>query len=193
MNLKYLDGLNSEIRKQARFIDSRKEVILLEKSVLIQYCDMQAEIKELRRLIKMTEEKIEKIEREGAVSDVVSGGMGGIQHFTVTGFPIPEHARMKQLLISRRERLKMKEEELLELTNQVEEYIESIEKSEIRIMFRLYYIEGLTWAQVAMRMNSLFPKRKIAYTEKNCQKRNIRFFEENSKMSPDVSSKCGRV
>lgn len=25
MNLKYLDGLNSEIRKQARFIDSRKE------------------------------------------------------------------------------------------------------------------------------------------------------------------------
>ncbi len=168
-------------------------MILLEKSVLIQYCDMQAEIKELRRLIKMTEEKIEKIEREGAVSDVVSGGMGGIQHFTVTGFPIPEHARMKQLLISRRERLKMKEEELLELTNQVEEYIESIEKSEIRIMFRLYYIEGLTWAQVAMRMNSLFPKRKIAYTEKNCQKRNIRFFEENSKMSPDVSSKCGRV
>lgn len=181
------------MKRLVKFIDSRKEVIPLEKSVLIQYCDMQAEIKELRRLIKMTEEKIEKIEREGAVSDVVSGGMGGIQHFTVTGFPIPEHARMKQLLISRRERLKMKEEELLELTNQVEEYIESIEKSEIRIMFRFYYIEGLTWAQVAMRMNSLFPKRKIAYTEKNCQKRNIRFFEENSKMSPDVSSKCGRV
>lgn len=174
-----MDGLNSETRKQARFIDSRKEVIPLEKSVLIQYCDMQAEIKELRRLIKMTEEKIEKIEREGAVSDVVSGGMGGIQHFTVTGFPIPEHARMKQLLISRRERLKMKEAELLELTNQAEEYIESIEKSELRIMFRLYYIEGLTWAQVAHRMNSLFPKRAKAYNEKNCQKRNERFFQEN--------------
>lgn len=42
-----MDGLNSEIRKQARFIDSRKEVIPLEKSVLIQYCDMQAETKEL--------------------------------------------------------------------------------------------------------------------------------------------------
>ena len=76
-----MDGLNSEIRKQARFIDSRKEVIPLEKSVLIQYCDMQAETKELRRLIKMTEERLEKIEKEGAVSDVVSGGMGGIQHF----------------------------------------------------------------------------------------------------------------
>ena len=36
-----MDGLNSEIRKQARFIDSGKEVILLEKSVLIQYCDKE--------------------------------------------------------------------------------------------------------------------------------------------------------
>ena len=163
-------------------------MIPLEKSVLIQYCDMQAEIKELRRLIKMTEERLEKIEREGAVSDVVSGGMGGIQHFKVTGFPTPEHAKIKQLLVSRRQRLKMKETELLELTNRAEEYIESIEKSELRIMFRLYYIEGLTWMQVAYRMNDLFPKRKVAYTEENCRKRNFRFFEENLKMSPNVPS-----
>jgi hypothetical protein len=193
MNSRYLDGLNSEIRKQARFIDSRKEVIPLEKSVLIQYCDMQAEIKELRRLIKMTEERLEKIEQEGAVSDVVSGGMGGIQHFTVEGFPVPGYTKAKNLLISRKQRLKMKEEELLELTNQAEEYIESIEKSELRIMFRLYYIEGLTWAKVAARMNSLFPKRKVAYTEENCRKRNFRFFEENLKMSPNVPSKCDKV
>ena len=188
-----MDGLNSEIRKQARFIDSRKEVIPLEKSVLIQYCDMQAEIKELRRLIKMTEERLEKIEKEGAVSDVVSGGMGGIQHFKVTGFPTPEHAKVEQLLVSRRQRLKMKETELLEITNQAEEYIESIEKSELRIMFRLYYIEGLTWMQVAYRMNDLFPKRKVAYTEENCRKRNFRFFEENLKMSPNVPIKSDRV
>lgn len=165
----------------------------MEKSVLIQYCDMQAEIKELRRLIKMTEERLEKIEQEGAVSDVVSGGMGGIQHFVVEGFPIPEHTKVKQLLISRRKRLKMKEDELLELTNQIEEYIESIKKSEIRIMFRLYYIEGLTWMQVAYRMNDLFPKRKVAYTEENCRKRNFRFFEENLKMSPNVPSEYDKV
>ena len=47
-------------------------MIPLEKSVLIQYCDMQAEIKELRRLTKMTEERLEKIEKEGAVSDVAA-------------------------------------------------------------------------------------------------------------------------
>lgn len=173
-----MDELNSEIRKQARFIDSRKEVISLEKSVLIQYCDMQAEIKELRRLIKMTEERLEKIEQEGVVSDVVSGGMGGIQHFKVTGFPTPEHAKVKQLLISRRQRLRMKEDELLELTNQIEEYIESIKKSEIRIMFRMYYIEGLTWNQVAHQMNEMFSRTKRIYTENSCRMKGNRFFEE---------------
>ncbi len=173
-----MDELNSEIRKQARFIDSRKEVIPLEKSVLIQYCDMQVEIKELRRLIKMTEERLEKIEKEGAVSDVVSGGMGGIQHFKVTGFPTPEHAKVKQLLISRRQRLRMKEDELLELTNQIEEYIESIKKSEIRIMFRMYYIEGLTWNQVAHQMNEMFSRTKRIYTENSCRMKGNRFFEE---------------
>lgn len=141
----------------------------------------------------MTEERLEKIEKEGAVSDVVSGGMGGIQHFKVTGFPTPEYAKVEQLLVSRRQRLKMKETELLEITNQAEEYIESIEKSELRIMFRLYYIEGLTWMQVAYRMNDLFPKRKVAYTEENCRKRNFRFFEENLKMSPNVPSEYDKV
>ena len=153
-------------------------MISLEKSVLIQYCDMQAEIKELRRLVRMTEERLGKIEQEGAVSDVVSGGMGGIQHFKVTGFPTPEHAKVKQLLISRRQRLRMKEDELLELTNQIEEYIESIKKSEIRIMFRMYYIEGLTWNQVAHQMNEMFSRTKRIYTENSCRMKRNRLFEE---------------
>ena len=58
---------------------------------------------------------------------------------------------------------------------------------------RLYYIEGLTWAQVAYRMNNLFPKRKVTYTEENCRKRNFRFFEENLKMSPNVPLKCDKT
>lgn len=149
----------------------------MDKAVLIEYCDLKAEIKEIRRMIQATEDRLRKIEEEGAVSDVVSGGMGGEQHFKVTGFPEPRYAKEKALLKSRRQRLKMKEAELLELTNQAEEYIESIPKSEIRIMLRLYYIENLTWTQVAMRMNRLFPKRKKAYTEDGCRMKNKRFFE----------------
>ena len=72
-----------------------------------------------------------------------------------------------------------KENELLELMNQAEEYINSIEKSELRMMFRFYYIDGMTWLQVAHKMNQLHPKRRVAYTEDSCRMRNARFFQEN--------------
>ena len=150
----------------------------MDKEILIQYCDMKEEIKDLRRRIHELEKQIDRIKEEGVVKDTVSGGMGGIQHYTVEGFPIPEYGRKMMLLRSRKAMLVEKEAELLELTNQVEEYIANIEKSELRIMFRLYYIDGLTWVQVAHRMNRMFPKRRIAYTEDNCRKRNARFFEE---------------
>ena len=150
----------------------------MDKEILIQYCDMKEEIKDLRRRIHKLEKQIDRIKTEGAVKDTVSGGMGGTQHFVVEGFPVPEYSRKMMLLRSRKTMLEEKEAELLELTNQVEEYITSIEKSELRIMFRLYYIDGMTWVQVAHRMNRMFPKRRIAYTEDNCRKRNARFFEE---------------
>ena len=151
----------------------------MDKNILIQYCDMKEEIKDLRRRIHELEKQIDRIKEEGAVKDTVSGGMGGTQHYTVEGFPVPEYNRKMMLLRSRKDKMEKKEAELLELTNQVEEYIGSIEKSELRIMFRLYYIDGLTWIQVAHRMNRMFPKRRKAYTEDSCRMRNTRFFEEN--------------
>lgn len=140
---------------------------------------MKEEIKDLRRRIHELEKQIDRIKEEGAVKDTVSGGMGGTQHFVVEGFPVPEYNRKMMLLRNRKAMLEEKEAELLELTNQVEEYIGSIKKSELRIMFRLYYIDGLTWIQVAHRMNRMFPKRRKAYTEDGCRMRNTRFFEEN--------------
>ena len=134
----------------------------MDKNILIQYCDMKEEIKDLRRRIRELEKQIDRIKEEGAVKDTVSGGMGGTQHFVVEGFPVPEYNRKMMLLKTRKVMLVEKETELLELTNQVEEYIASIEKSELRIMFRLYYIDGMTWIQVAHRMNRMFPKRRKA-------------------------------
>lgn len=151
----------------------------MDKNILIQYCDMEEEIKDLRRRIHELEKQIDRVKEEGTVKDTVSGGMGGTQHYTVEGFPVPEYNRKMMLLRSRKAMLEEKEAELLELTNQAEEYIGSIEKSELRIMFRLYYIDGLTWIQVAHRMNRMFPKRRKAYTEDSCRMRNTRFFEEN--------------
>lgn len=151
----------------------------MDKNVLIQYCDMKEEIRDLRRRINELEKQIQKIEEQGAVKDTVSGGMGGTQHFVVEGFPVPEYSRKMMLLKARKSMLIEKETELLELTNQVEEYINGIEKSELRIMFRLYYIDNLTWVQVAHKMNQIFPKKRVAYNEKNLQKRSERFFAEN--------------
>ena len=151
----------------------------MDKNVLIQYCDMKEEIKDLRRRITETEKQIFRIAEEGTVKDTVSGGMGGIQHFVVEGMPVPELSRKRLLLNKRKAMLIEKENELLELMNQAEEYINSIEKSELRIMFRLYYIDNLTWVQVAHRLNSIFPKLRIAYTEDSCRMKNKRFFDEN--------------
>lgn len=151
----------------------------MDKNILIQYYDMKEEIRDLRRRIAELEKQIHRIEQEGSVKDTVSGGMGGTQHFVVEGFPVPEYSRKTRLLKARKSMLIEKETELLELTNQVEEYINGIEKSELRIMFRLYYIDNLTWVQVAHKMNQIFPKRRVAYNEKNLQKRSERFFAEN--------------
>ena len=158
----------------------------MNKNILIQHCDIKKEVKDFRRRIGELEEQIHRIEQEGSVKDTVSGGMGGTQHFVVEGFPVPEYSRKLMLLKARKATLIEKETELLELTNQVEEYINNIEKSELRIMFRLYYIDNLTWVQVAHKMNQIFPKRRVAYNEKNLQKRNERFFAENKQMVKEM-------
>ena len=156
----------------------------MDKNVLIQYCDMKEEIRDLRRRITETEKQIWKIAEEGTVKDTVSGGMGGIQHFVVEGMPVPELSRKRLLLNKRKAMLLEKENELLKLTMQVDEYIETIEKSELRIIFRLYFLDGLSYLKVADRMNQIFPKRRIKYTDENIRKKIQRYFE-NVQQCPD--------
>lgn len=137
---------------------------------------MKEEIKDLRRRIQ----KLDRfLENPPLVADVVKGTRrdGTMGPIKITGIPEPEYIRKQGIRERYRKLLEAKEAELLELTCQVEEYIQSIPKSELRIMFRLYYIDGLTWVQVAHRMNAMFPKRRIKYTEDNCWRRNQRFFE----------------
>ena len=69
---------------------------------------------------------------------------------------------------------------MLEKQIQVEEYIEKIEKSRLRTMFRLYYIDNLTWEMVAMQMNYMFPKKKIPFTKDSCRMMHDRHLEKVS-------------
>ena len=149
----------------------------VDKEVLIQYCEMKEEIKDIRRRIQKLDRFLEEPHQ---VSDTVKGTRrdGTIGSIKVTGYPVPEHYRKQRLRERYRQLLARKEAELLELTCQAEEYIQGIPKSEVRTMFRLYYIDGLPWWKVAQAMNRMFPKRRVKFTGDSCRGRNNRFFEE---------------
>ena len=152
----------------------------MDKNVLIQYVEMKEEIKDLRRRIHENERELAKLENM-IVTDSVTRGKRGkkpLGTVKITGRPTAAIELKQKLLKKRNDRLTALEAELLELTNQAEEYIETIPKSELRIIFRLYYIDDLTWYQVALKMNQKFRKRRIKYTEDNCRMRHNRFLEK---------------
>ena len=152
----------------------------MDKSILIEYADMKEEIKDLRRHIAENQKRIDQLQRT-IVSGSVSCGKKGkkpIRTVKIKGFPREEIKRRTALLMKRQAKLQMLETDLIEKQMQAEEYIQSIEKSELRIMFRLYYIDSLTWYQVALKMNQMSPKRRVKYTEDNCKQRHKRYLEK---------------
>lgn len=149
----------------------------MDKEALIQYCEMKEEIRDIRKRIKELDKFLSEPHQ---VSDTVKGTRrdGTIGSIKVTGYPVPEYYRKQALRERYKKLLEQKETELLELTCQAEKFIEAIPKSEVRIMFRLYYLDGLPWWKVAQAMNRMFPKRRVKFTEDSCWQRNKRFFEE---------------
>ena len=150
------------------------------KEILVQYCELREEIKDIRERIDRDELRLEHIEEEGMVSDTVRGTRkeGTIGSIKITGFPVPEDEEVKAMVKKRVAKLGILEDELQEAVNAVDDYIASIPKSDLRQMFRLYYLDDLTWRQVATNMNARFPKRRIKYTEDSCRKRHDRFLEK---------------
>lgn len=149
----------------------------MDKEILIQYCEMKEEIKDLRRRIR----ELDKfLANPPVVADVVKGTRkdGTLGPIKITGIPNPEYNRKKNARERYRKLLEVKEAELLELICQAEEYIESLNKAELRIMFRLYIIDGCGYPETARRMNGMFPRRRVKYTDENVKKRIQRFFEK---------------
>jgi hypothetical protein len=130
----------------------------LTKDILIQYCDLLEEIKDLRKRIQSTKDKIKRLEDEGQVTDSVTCGKRGkkpLATVKITGFPCREYSRAKTLLQVREMQLQLLEINLLELTNQVEEYIQGIPSSRIRRIMRYVYLDDLTYIQTAHRMGGI--------------------------------------
>jgi hypothetical protein len=141
----------------------------LTKDILVQYCDLREEVKDLRRRIEKLEADIEKIEDERYVTDTVTGGYGGTQHYVIRGFPYPEYSRKKTRLYLNKAQLETAEQELLEMINTVEDYIQSISDSRIRRIIRYRFIDNLTWVQVAIKMGG-------KTTEESARKEFERYF-----------------
>lgn len=119
------------------------------KNILTQYVDLVREINEVEARIQKTETELQKLIAEGEVTDVVSGGEGGIQHFTITGFPQRDYARKKTLLNTRKSILHSLKAEVEQSANDVYEYITTIEDSHIRRIVVMRIIDGMTWRQIA--------------------------------------------
>ncbi len=153
-------------------------MIPLDKEILVQYCEMKEEIKDLRERIKRLDKYLE---HPTIVADTVTGSRKDltIGPIKIDGIPDPVYWRKQSARERYKKILELKEAELLELTVQAEEYIDSIPKAELRIMMRMFCIDGLTYVDIAGNMNRAFPGRKIKYTDENVRKRIQRFFEKN--------------
>lgn len=153
----------------------------MEKNLLEQYLAIKAEIKDVHKRKEQDERRLAKIEKEGMVSDTVRGTRkdGTIGPIKITGYPLPEHDQVEHMIKKRVMKLNILEDELQEAVEKVDSFIEQIPKSDLRMMFRFYYLDDMTWAAVAINMNYRFPKRKIKYTEDNCRIRHDRYLKDN--------------
>lgn len=146
----------------------------MDKVVLEQYSSLKMEYQDLRDEIAKLEKQIKKMETSRCqVSDSVKGTRpdGTYGSITITGFPVPDYYRRKKLLEKRKANLSKFELQLLELTNDVDDYINSLADSRMRRMIRYKFFDELSWVQVAHRMGG-------KYTADSCRKQIERFLEE---------------
>ncbi len=110
------------------------------KEKLIQYCDLQEEIKKL-------EKRIDKIERQSeTVADVVQKGYK--RHAIIRGYDFSRKEKLDNL----KNILQNRYDRLLEEQAEIENWIDSIERSEIRQIFEHRYIDRMNWIQIQIIM-----------------------------------------
>ena len=153
----------------------------MEKTVLEQYLELKEEIRDLHDRIDRDRRRLERIKKEGMVSDTVRGSRGEYDIYgpiRINGYPTMEVWQVEKMIKKRVAKLGILEDELQEAVSAVDDFIEKIPKSDLRTMFRLRYLDDMTWVQVAVSMNYRFPKRRVKYTEDSCRVRHDRYLEK---------------
>lgn len=157
----------------------------MDKSILLQYADLQKEKKEVKEKIAKLKEQIPKLEKRISeiedgeiVQDKVYGGSGGTQGFVIRGIPSKEYidkktelSIKKQLLENRLETLKTLELESTRQVTEIEQFINAIEDCLIRRIVSLRVVESLSWVEVAEKIGG-------GNTDAGVRKAFQRFFEK---------------
>ena len=153
----------------------------MEKNILQDYTNAKARVKYLHKAAEKLEKKIERLEYTGCgiVGDTVSRGKRGkkpLGTVKISGFPVPEYQETARQLELRKKLLKTEEMKLEKIVSEIEKFIESVNDIEMRNILSFYYIEGMTWVNVAYEMNELY-KNKY-YTENSCRMKYERFLKK---------------
>lgn len=110
--------------------------------LLKQYKDLCREIKKLENYIKKLENR--------NVSDIVTGSNNEFPYqtmnFKIEGLVHTD--KLREVLVERK--VKCEQSKI-----KIEEFISNIPDSRTRCIFQYRYIDGLTWLQIAMRMNKV--------------------------------------
>lgn len=126
---------------------------------LIQYCDLKKEIEDL-------EKRIDKIHKTTEmVSDTVQNGYK--HRAVIFGVDLTR----KRKLHAYEDKLQEFYDKLFEEQNKIEDYIETIPKSDIRQIFRYRYIDNMNWKQIQVFMQYRH--------EDTARKKHDKFLEEN--------------
>lgn len=145
----------------------------LRKDILVQYCDLQQEAKDIRKRIEKTQARLNRIQKGGTVLDSVSGTRadGTIGSIRIERFPFGDFNKQWEHLNRYAESLSAAEAKLLEQTAEVEQYIRTIEDSRMRRIIQYRVIDGLSWYEVADRIGG-------KATSESCRKYFERFLEK---------------
>lgn len=143
----------------------------IDKSILAQLNDLKKEREDIKRRICDIDAAIEKLEKEGCVSDSVACGKKGkkpLQTKKITGFPIPQYEQKLRYKKLYKNQLERQEEKIDRVVCKAEKYIQSISDSRIRRIVRYRHCDNLGWVQIAHRMGG-------KHTAESCRKAYERF------------------
>nr|DAS14661.1 MAG TPA: Protein of unknown function (DUF1492) [Caudoviricetes sp.] len=121
----------------------------MDREILSKYNLFKLELLDIEKRIKRLELKEKELETV-LVSDSVEGTRkdGTFGSIRIEGISITELDRIQSRLRRLRERYAIQKQKNEEMILQVEEYIVSVQDTQIRLILRKRYIENLSWEQI---------------------------------------------